>query len=123
MFETKPPHSPEENESENLTDEHKGKSHKTKRYLSNKTWTNTQGPKLESETNFKGQCSYLEGYIFNLGMRAAENSTRMMKDLESYLGSTYSNICQPSIMTKTPETSPEPDMPTITPDTKSSDPI
>ena len=42
---------------------------------------------------------------------------RTVKDLEQYIGATYIYICQPAIMTKTPETFPGPDMPTIIPDT------
>ena len=38
------------------------------------------------------------------------------KELERYLGAAYSDSCQPDIMTKTPETFPDPDMPTIIPD-------
>ena len=40
-----------------------------------------------------------------------------MKDLGRYLEVTYSNICQPSIINNTTETFPDPDMPTIIPDT------
>ena len=39
-----------------------------------------------------------------------------MKKLEWYLGAIYSNIYQPAIMTKTPTTFPDPDMPIIIPD-------
>ena len=37
-----------------------------------------------------------------------------MKELEQYLGATYSDSCQISIMTETAATFPNPDMPTIT---------
>ena len=40
-----------------------------------------------------------------------------MKDLERYLGTTYSNRCQPSIMNETPATFPDPEIPKIIPDT------
>ena len=40
-----------------------------------------------------------------------------MDDLERCLGATYINSCQPEIMTKTPETFPDPEFPRITPDT------
>ena len=43
--------------------------------------------------------------------------TRTMKELERYIGATYSNFCQSDIMTKTQATLPYPDMPTIIPDT------
>ena len=36
-----------------------------------------------------------------------------MKELEQYPGATYSNICQPSIMTETASTFPDPEMHTI----------
>ena len=77
---------------------------------------------LEAKTNFKGQCTNLEGYILDLGQRALEEFARTMKDLEQYLGSTYSNSCQPAIMAETPAASPGPDMPTIAPDTGAESP-
>ena len=40
-----------------------------------------------------------------------------MNDTEQYIGVTYSNSCQPYIMTNTPETFFDPDMPKIIPDT------
>ena len=40
-----------------------------------------------------------------------------MKDLERYLGATYIDSCQPSIMTETPATFHDPEMPTTNPDT------
>ena len=42
-----------------------------------------------------------------------------MKELERYLGATYSNICQPAIMAETPGALPKPEMPTIVTDTVS----
>ena len=56
----------------------------------------------------------MEGYTFELGPRAFEKFSKKMKELERYLGTTYSDICQPAIMTETPATFPDPDMPTIT---------
>ena len=41
-----------------------------------------------------------------------------MKGLERYLGATYINICQPVITNETLVTLPEPEMPTIIPDTR-----
>ena len=41
---------------------------------------------------------------------------RMMKEMEQSLGATYRNICQPLIMTETPETLPNLEIPTIIPD-------
>ena len=37
-----------------------------------------------------------------------------MKELERYLGTTYSDSCQPAIMTETAANFPDPEMPTIT---------
>ena len=37
-----------------------------------------------------------------------------MKELERYLGPTYSDSCKPAIMTETAATFPDPEMPTIT---------
>ena len=37
-----------------------------------------------------------------------------MKEIERYLGATYSDSCQPAIMTETLYTFPDPDIPTIT---------
>ena len=37
-----------------------------------------------------------------------------MKELERYLGTTYSDIYQPAIMTETAAKLPDPEMPTIT---------
>ena len=39
-----------------------------------------------------------------------------MKELEQYLGSTYSNSWQPAIMVETPSTLTDPEMPTTIPD-------
>ena len=45
-----------------------------------------------------------------------------MEDIERYLWATYIDRCQPSIMAKTPETFPDPYMPTIIPDTGAESP-
>ena len=37
-----------------------------------------------------------------------------MKEMEKYLGTTYSDSCQTSIMTETSANFPDPEMPTIT---------
>ena len=87
------------------------------RYRGKKTRTKNQGPELEDETDFKGRYSDLEGYIFYLVPIISDKFTRIMKELERYLGATYSNRCHPAIMPKIPETFPDPEMPTIIPDT------
>ena len=40
-----------------------------------------------------------------------------MKEIERYLGATYSDSCQPAIMNETPATFPDPEMTTVIPDT------
>ena len=40
-----------------------------------------------------------------------------MKDVERYLGETFSDSCQPATMTETPSTLLNPEMPTIIPNT------
>ena len=113
MVETKPFRYPEENNSKNLIDKNKGQASNTKRYICKKTRTKTQCLEFEAETDCKGQCSDLEGYIFDIGTRALKKFTRTTKYPESNLGATYINSCQPSIMNETPETFPDPDMLTI----------
>ena len=70
------------------------------------TWTKSQGTDIESNTNFKGQYSDLEDYIFDFGPRAYDKFSRTMKDMYCYLGATYSDSCQPVIVTKIPVTLP-----------------
>ena len=108
MVETKPSCYPEGNSLNNSTDENKGQASKPKSYRCKKTRTKTQYPELKVETDFKGRCSDLEGYIFDLGRIASDKFARTMKDLERYIGATYINSCQPSIMTNTPATFPDP---------------
>ena len=50
-------------------------------------------------------------------MRALDKFTKIMKELERYLGTTYRNICQLDITTNTPANFPNPEMPTIITDT------
>ena len=116
MVKAKPPRYPEGNKSNNSAEKHKGQAPNTKRYQGKKNRTNTQCMELEAETNFKGWSRYLEGYIFELGPRASERFPMMMKDMELYLGETYSDSFQPGIMPKTPATFPDPVIPTIIPD-------
>ena len=113
MVKSKPSHSPEGNESEILTDGEKGQASKTKKYIG-KNNRNKLIPEPKAETDFQGQCNDLEGYIFDFETRASNKFTRKMKELEQYLGATYSEICQLDIMTETAATFPDPEMPTIT---------
>ena len=87
----------------------------TKSYICKKTRIKTQGPDLEAGTNFKGQYSNLENYFFGLGYRASENFTRMTMNLDWCLGVTYRDIFQTTIITKTSEIFPDPEIPTTTP--------
>ena len=64
----------------------------------------------------------MEGFIFNLWPRALNKFSRTAKGLERYRGATYSNICQPVIMTDTTATFPDSDMPKIIPDTSTERP-
>ena len=86
VVKTKPYRSPEGNGLKNFTHEHKTQSSKPKRYRGKKTQTKTQGLEIESETNFKGRCSDLEVYIFNLGSKAWNKFARTMKDLSGIMG-------------------------------------
>ena len=56
----------------------------------------------------------MEGYTFDLGPIASEKFARTMKELERYIGTTYSAICHPAIMTESAANFPDPEMPTIT---------
>ena len=59
----------------------KGQASNTKSYIGKNTWTKTQGPELEDDTDLKGRCSDLEVYIFYLGPRSSDEFARTMKDL------------------------------------------
>ena len=100
------------------TEKSKGHASNPKRYRVNRTQRKTQGQEPEADTNFKGNCSDLEVYIFDLRPKASENFARMMKELERYLGETYRDTYHPKIKTDTPETpTPDPEITTIIMDT------
>ena len=80
-------------------------------------WTKTQGPELEAETDFKGWCSNLDRYIFDIGLRNSYKLARTMKDMERYLGAIYIDRFQTAIMAEKLGTLPEPDMSTVILDT------
>ena len=88
MVESKLYQYPEGNYPKLSTDKSNGNNFTNKRYRGKKIWTKTQGPELESDTNFKGWCSDLEGYVFNIGPRASTKFSRTMKGMERYLGAT-----------------------------------
>ena len=72
----------EVNELNNLTDENKGQAPNPKKYIGKNTQTKSQDPDIKSKNDFKGRCSDLEGYIFDLGPRASDKFSRKMKDLD-----------------------------------------
>ena len=89
------------------TDGNKVQASKPKKYRGKKPLNK---PSLEPETNtdFKVSCTDLEGYTFDLVPRASDKFAIKMKKLERYLGATYRDICQPSIMTETAAIFPDP---------------
>ena len=95
-------------------DGNKGQVSKPKKYRVKKQPLNKSSLEPETETDFQGRCTDLEGYTFDLGPRASDKFSRTMKELERYLGTTYSDSCQPAIMTETAANFTEPYMPTIT---------
>ena len=114
MVESKPSHPPEGNELKTLTDGNKGQASKTKDYRGKKKPRYKSILDTKTETDFQGRCTDLEGYTFDLVPRASDKFSITMKELEQYLGTTYSDICQPEIMTETAYNFPDPEMPTIT---------
>ena len=113
MVKSKPYRPPLGNELNILTDRNEGQLPKTKKYIGKKH-RNKPSPYPKTKTDFEGQCTDLEGYTFDLGTRASEKFSRTMKEMERYIGATYSDNCQIAIMTETVATCLDPDMPTIT---------
>ena len=114
MVKSKPYHPPEGNELNIPTDRNKGQVSKPKKYRGKKQPRNKSSLEPKTETHFHGRCTDLEEYTFELGPRASDKLARPMKELERYLGTTYSESCQPAIMTETAANFPDPEMPTIT---------
>ena len=114
MVELKPSCPTEGNELNIPTDSNKGQVSKPKKYRGKKQPRNKSSLEPETETDFQGRCTDLEGYTFDLGPRASDKFSRTMKELERYLGKTYSDSYQPSIMTETSANVPDPEMPIIT---------
>ena len=114
MVELKPSRPNDGNESNIPTGGNKVQSSKPKKYRGKKQPRNKSSLEPETETDFQGQCTDLEGYTFDPGPRASEKFARTMKELEQYLGTTYSDSCQPAIMTETAANFPNPEMPNIT---------
>ena len=82
MVELKPSRPPEVNESKIPTDGNKGQPPKPKKYRGKKQPQNKSSLEPETETDFQGRCTDLEGYTFDLGPRASDKFYRTMKELE-----------------------------------------
>ena len=117
MVEIKPYRLSTVNESNNLTAKSKGKSPKSKNYKRKNTRTKSQGPDHKAENDFKRWCSDLEGYSFDLGPEASDKFDHKMKDMERHHGETYSNRCQPTIITNNQYTFTNPYIPKVILDT------
>ena len=114
MVESKPSRPPEGNELKIPSDGNKGQVSKPKKYRGKKQPRNKSSLEPETETDFQGRCTDLEGYTFDLGPIESDKLARKIKELERYLGKTYSDSCQTAIMTETDANFPDPEMPTIT---------
>ena len=108
MVKSKSSRPPEGNELNIPTGGNKGQVSKPKKYRGNKQPWNKSSLETETETDFQGRCTDFEGYTFNLGPRTYDKFARKMKELEQYLGTTYSDICQPAIMTEIAVNFPDP---------------
>ena len=69
----------EGNDLKNSTEKNKEQSPKSKKYIGKNTQIKSQVPEPKNKTNFKGQCSDLENYIFDLCTRASEKFTKIIK--------------------------------------------
>ena len=78
MVKSKPSFPLEDNESKIQTDRNKGRASKPNHYRGKKP-QNKLSPYPKSDTNFQGQCTYLEGYIFDLGPRSFYKYSQTMK--------------------------------------------
>ena len=114
MVKSKPSHPPEGNEFKIPTDGNKGQASKPKKCRGKKQPQNKPILEPETDTDFQGRCTDLEGYMFDLGPRASDKFSRTMKELDRYLGTTYNESCQPAIMPETAANFPDPEMPNIT---------
>ena len=72
MVELKPYHPPEGNELKIPTDGNKGQASKPKKYRGKKKLRNKSSLEPETETDFQGWCTDLEGYTFDLRPRASD---------------------------------------------------
>ena len=108
MVDLNPSCPPEGNELKIPTDGNKGKASKPKKYRGKKQPRNKSSLEPKIETDLQGRCTDLEGYTFDLGTRASDKFARTMKELERYLGTTYSDSFQLAIMTETAAIFPDP---------------
>ena len=79
MVNSKPPRSHEGNESKGFNNKSKGQASNTKRYRGDNIWNKNQRIELKANTDFKGRCSDLEGYVFNLVPISSDKFARMTK--------------------------------------------
>ena len=79
MVKSKPYLPPEGNELKIPTDRNKGQASNPNKYRSKKQPRNKSSLDLETDTDFQGRCTDLEGYTFDLGPRASEKFSRTMK--------------------------------------------
>ena len=93
MVKLKPSRPPEGNELNIPTDRNKWQASKPNKYRVKKQPWNKSRLEPETETDFQGRCTDLEGYTFDLGPRASDKFARTMKELERDLGTTYSDSC------------------------------
>ena len=82
MVKSKPSRPPEGNKSKIPTDRNKGQVSKPKKYRGKKQHRNKSSLEPETETDFQGRCTDLEGYTFELGPRASDKFSRTIKELE-----------------------------------------
>ena len=81
MVKSKPPRPPEGNKLKIPTDGNKGQASKPKKYRGKKP-QNKPSLDPETETDFRGRCTDLEGYNVDLGPRESEKCARAMKELD-----------------------------------------
>ena len=79
MVKSKPSRPPEGNELKIPTDGNKGQAYKPKNYRGKKQPQNKPSMEPETETDFQGRCTDLEGYTFDLGPRLSDKFARTTK--------------------------------------------
>ena len=79
MVKLKPSRPPEGNEFIIPTDGNKGRVSKPKKYRDKKQPRNKSSLDPETETDFQGRCTDLEGYTFDLGPRVSDKFSRTTK--------------------------------------------